>query len=156
MKFLAALLLAAVSGTGLANVHLGAPPPDFAVPSVTGSVALSHLRGKPIVINFWASWCPPCTAELPYFQQLRDRYGDRIRIVTIDWNEDPAAAAAYLRAQGLHLPVVWDPQSKIFAAYSLNKVPDTVVVDAAGNVTYVSVGELSPEELAGAVAPLLK
>jgi thiol-disulfide isomerase/thioredoxin len=151
VKFFAALLLAAATGTGLATVHYGAPPPDFTVPTPAGNATLSALRGKPIVINFWASWCPPCTDELPYFARLQNEYGDRVRLVTIDWNEQPGVARAYLKAHGLDLPVIEDPQSKIYAAYSLNEVPDTVVLDAGGAVTYVSLGGLSWDELRTAV-----
>lgn len=156
VKTLAALLLAAAAGTGLRTVQLGAPPPDFVVPAAHGTPApLSQLRGKPVVINFWATWCPPCTDELPYFQRLHDEYGDHVRIVTVDWNEGAQTAQAYLRDKHYTLPVVSDADGKIYAAYSLSKVPDTIVLDGDGNVTYVSVGGLSWDELAAAVDPLV-
>jgi thiol-disulfide isomerase/thioredoxin len=155
VKLLAALLLATAAGTGLPAIHYGAPPPDFVVQTPQGSERLSTLHGKPIVINFWASWCPPCTEELPYFERLAQRYGDRLVIVTVDWNEQPGVATAYLRDHDLALPVVSDQQSDIYKAYSLSEVPDTIVLDAEGNVTYVSVGELSWKELDGAVQQVL-
>ncbi len=142
-------------GTGLKTVHYGAPPPDFAVPAPKGTVAISQMHGKPLVINFWATWCPPCTNELPYFMRLQQEYGDRVRIVMVDWNEEPSVAASYLKSHGIELPLVADEESKIYAEYSLTKVPDTVVVAPDGKVTYVSVGGLSWEELEGAVSPLL-
>ena len=155
MKLLAALVLAAATGTGLNTVHYGAPPPDFTVRTARGTQQLSALRGKPVVINFWASWCPPCTDELPYFERLADLYGSRVSIVTVDWNEQPGVAAGYLRTHDLNLPLVMDQESEIYRAYSLSEVPDTVVLDAQGNVTYVSVGELSWHELQGAVEKAL-
>ncbi len=155
VKFLVALVLLAVSGTGLTAIHYGVPPPDFSVRTTQGTERLSALRGKPVVINFWASWCPPCLDELPYFQRLAQRYGNRVEIVTVDWDEDPNVAATYLRSHDLNLPVVADRQSRIYHAYSLSEVPDTVVLDAAGNVTYVSVGELSWTELQTAVESVL-
>ena len=155
MKFLAALVLATASATGLAAVHYGAPPPDFTVHTPQGTERLSALRGKPVVINFWASWCPPCTDELPYFARLAQTYGDRVTIVTVDWNEQPGVADAYLREHGITLPVTMDEQSKIYRAYSLSEVPDTIVLDADGNVMYVSVGGLSWRELQSAVEKAL-
>lgn len=154
---LAVLVAAAIAGTGLKAVQFGAPPPDFSIPAaIHGAPAdLAQLRGKPVIINFWASWCPPCTNELPYFQRLQDEYGSRVRIITIDWNEDAATARDYLRANHYSLPLVLDSDSKIYDAYSLTKVPDTIVLDASGNVTYVSVGGLSWDELAAAVDPLV-
>jgi thiol-disulfide isomerase/thioredoxin len=155
VKLLAALVLATATGTGLPAVHYGSPPPDFAVRTPQGSERLSALRGKPVVINFWASWCPPCTDELPYFERLAQTYGDRVVIVTVDWNEEPGVAAAYLRDHDIVLPVISDAQSDIYKAYSLSEVPDTIVLDAQGNVTYVSVGELSWKELDAAVQQVL-
>jgi cytochrome c biogenesis protein CcmG, thiol:disulfide interchange protein DsbE len=155
VKLLAALVLATATGTGLATVHYGAPPPDFSVPTRQGAQPLSQLRGKPVVINFWATWCPPCTDELPDFGRLEETYGPRVRLVTIDWNEPDGVAASYLKQHGLDLPLVEDPQSKIYAAYSLDEVPDTVVLNAQGEVTYVSVGELSWKELQNAVEQAL-
>ncbi len=120
-----------------------------------GSERISGLRGKPVIINFWASWCPPCTDELPYFERLAQSYGDRVAIVTVDWDEQPGVAEAYLRTRHIALPLVTDSQSSIYRAYSLSEVPDTVVLDAQGNVTYVSVGELSWNELESAVESAL-
>lgn len=155
VKLLAVLLFAVASGTGLPAIHYGAAPPDFVVHTQQGSERLSALRGKPVVINFWASWCPPCTDELPYFERLAQTYGDRVTIVTVDWNEDPGIAAKYLRSHDIALPVVTDRQSDIYRSYSLFEVPDTIVLDAEGKVSYVSVGELSWHELDDAVQQTL-
>jgi thiol-disulfide isomerase/thioredoxin len=156
VKALIALLLAAATGTGLATVRFGAPPPDFKLSGVADARTLSQLRGTPVVVNFWASWCPPCTDEMPYFERLKSEYGDRVRVLTVDWNEDPAVAEAYLKSQHIDLPVVSDRQSRIYTAYSLSEVPDTVVLDAGGNVSYVSVGGLSWAELKAAIDRILR
>lgn len=154
MNGLPALLLAVATGTGLATVHIGAPPPDFLVAGAQGGTPLSHLRGKPVVLNLWASWCPPCTAELPYFQRVQQQYGDRVDVVTVS-DEPPGVAAAYLRAHALPLSLTDDASGKIFAAYSAPPIPDTVVLDAEGDVIYVSVGGLSWPELEHAVEKAL-
>jgi peroxiredoxin len=154
VNFLAATVLAIASATGLTTVHYGAPPPDFMVPTPQGAEPLSHLRGKPVVINFWASWCPPCTDELPYFERIRNDYGDRVTLITVS-NEAPGVAEAYLQKEHLDLPVIDDPDGKIFEAYKIPPIPDTVVLDASGDVTYVSVGGLSMNELETAVEHVL-
>src|SRR5581483_10280852 len=147
---LGALLLAASAAGGLATVRVGAPPPDFTVQTKAGAVALSQLRGKPVVINFWASWCPPCTDELPYFERLAHDYGDRVVIVTVS-NEAGDTARDYLRRHNLDLPLSEDPAGKVFSAYALPPIPGTVVLDPDGRVEYISAGGLSWEELQGAV-----
>ena len=146
----AAVVLSAMTNGGLANVHLGMPPPDFVVQTGAGSVPLSRLRGKPVVINFWASWCPPCTDELPYFERITKLYGDRVTVITIS-NEAPGVAKAYLDGKRYALPVVEDPKGTIFHEYSIPPIPDTIVLDSAGRVVYVSVGGLSWAELRSAV-----
>ena len=155
VQFLAAAVLAIASATGLATVHYGAPPPDFLVPTQHGAQPLSHFRGKPVVINFWASWCPPCTDELPYFERIQRAYGDKITIITVS-NEEPGVARAYLRSRHLaDLPLVEDPAGKVFAAYKIPPIPDTIVLNSAGEVSYVSKGGLSWSELQDAVEQVL-
>lgn len=150
VNFVLALVLAASASTGLASIRYGAPPPVFDVPTQHGAVALSQLRGKPVVINFWASWCPPCTQELPYFARLQRTYGDRITLVTIS-NEPAGVAREYLVSHHYALPLLEDSDGKVFTAYSIAPIPDTLVLDQAGNVLYVSVGGLDWKELKGAV-----
>jgi peroxiredoxin len=153
---LAALSLAALTavapaaGTGLASIRYDAPPPNFAIPTPHGIEYLSDLRGKVVVINFWASWCKPCTDELHEFVRAKAVFGDRIAIVTVS-NELPDVAASYLRTWNIDLPLVQDLTGAIERLYSIQKVPDTLVLDPQGNVTYVSVGALSWKELEEAV-----
>ncbi len=151
MVTVAALAFAAMSATGLSNVRVGLPPPDFIVQTPDGNIPLSRLRGKPVVINFWASWCPPCTDELPYFERIEKLYGNRVTVVTVS-NEAPGVAKAYLAGKRYALPLVEDPKGDIFREYSIPPIPDTVVLNAAGKVVYVSVGGLSWNELESAVA----
>jgi peroxiredoxin len=150
VNILGAVLLAASAAAGLATVRLGAPPPDFTLRTKQGAVPLSQLRGKPVVINFWATWCPPCTGELPYFTRLAHDYGDRVVVVTVS-NEAPGVARDYLRQHRLNLPLVEDPAGAVFSAYALPPIPGTVVVDPEGRVEYVSAGGLSWDELQSAV-----
>ena len=147
---LGALLLAAGAAGGLATVRVGAPPPDFTVQTKAGAVPLSRLRGKPVVINFWATWCPPCTDELPYFERLARDYGNRVVIVTLS-NEAPGTARDYLRRHNLDLPLTEDSAGNVFAAYALPPIPGTVVLSPDGLVEYVSAGGLSWDELQNAV-----
>lgn len=144
------MVLAASATGGLATVRVGAPPPDFTLRTKHGPMQLAQLRGKPVVINFWASWCPPCTDELPLFQRLSRDYGDRVVVVTVS-NEAAGVAHDYLKAHHLDLRLVEDAQGSVFTAYALPPIPGTVVLDPDGKVQYVSAGGLSWDELQGAV-----
>jgi peroxiredoxin len=152
---LAALVLAVITGsTGLQTIHFNATTPDFTIPTAKGTEKLSDLRGHPVVLNFWASWCHPCTDELKDFVRARAVYGDKVDIVTIS-SEPHDVAASYLRLWNIELPLVEDLDSKISTAYSVPPIPVTIVLDRSGLVTHVSVGELDWNELHQAIDEVL-
>ena len=149
---LTALLLAALttSATGLPTIEFHAPPPNFAIPTPRGTHYLSDLRGKVVIIDFWASWCHVCTEELKDFVRARATFGDKVAVVTVS-DEDPDVAASCLRLWEIRLPVVEDLTGAIDRTYSVSKIPVTLVLDPGGNVSYVSVGGLSWPELLQAI-----
>jgi peroxiredoxin len=149
---LAALLLAASTtpATGLATIRYDAPAPNFAIPGKHATKYLSDLRGKVVVIDFWATWCHVCTEELDDFVRAQQTFGDRIAIVTIS-EEMPNVAAGYLRERNIALPIVEDLSGAISRVYSVEKWPITLVLDPSGDVSYVSVGGLSWLELSDAI-----
>ena len=148
----AATVLAALtaSATGLPTIQYDAPPPNFAFPTPHGTKYLSDFRGKVVIIDFWASWCHVCTAELNDFVRARETYGDRVAVVTIS-NENPDVAAKCLHLLGITLPLVEDIQGSVFAIYSVSAIPVTLVLNPNGVVTYVSVGGLNWSELSTAI-----
>ena len=148
----AGLLLAALtaSSTGLATIRYDAPPPNFAFPTPRGTEYLSDLRGRVVVIDFWATWCHACTAELKDFVRARETFGSRLAVVTIS-SEMPDVATNYLHLSNLALPVVEDLEGSVFRIYSVSAIPVTLVLDPTGNVSYVSVGALSWDELSQAI-----
>jgi peroxiredoxin len=150
---LAALVLAAAIAqpqTGLATIQYDAPAPNFAIPSKHGPAYLSDLRGKVVIVDFWASWCDVCTKEMHDFVRASKVYGDRIAVVTIS-DEPPGVAASYFQTWNITLPLVEDLQGAISRVYSVSKIPVTLVLDPAGAVSYVSVGGLSWQELVQAI-----
>jgi cytochrome c biogenesis protein CcmG, thiol:disulfide interchange protein DsbE len=148
---LRAFILAVLTSTsGLANVHYNRPPPDFTFPGAKGTQHLSDLRGKVVVLNFWATWCPPCTQELKHFVRAEQTYGSRIDLMTIS-SEPHDVAASYLRLWEIKLPVIEDLDGSISKAYDTPPIPLTVVIDPTGNVSYISIGELSWNELQTAI-----
>lgn len=153
MQILAAIVLAtltASSGTGLAGIAFNKQPPNFAIPTKAGTHYLSDLRGRVVVIDFWATWCDVCIEEMKYFTRAQQTYGDRLAVVTIS-NELPDVAASYFRTWNITLPLVEDTDGAINRIYSIDKIPDTLVLDPQGRVSYVSVGGLSWDELKQAI-----
>ena len=132
--------------TGLATVRYNQAPPDFVLPVGSRRERLSALVGTPVVINFWATWCRPCVEEMPAFEKMLQRYGERVRFVTLSF-EPAGTAQAFLRAEGLDFPLLEDPRQVVFGLYSVHAYPVTVVVGRSGQVVYVSNGELDWPEL---------
>ena len=111
--------------------------PNFTVYTEDGTaVKLSELYGKPIILNFWASWCPPCKSEMPDFESMYQKYGEDIHFVMINLTdgqrETVESGAAYVEAQGFTLPVYFDSDLDAANNYQVYSVPMTYFLDAEG------------------------
>lgn len=136
----------------------GQKAPELRATALDGKVwALKDLRGRAVLVNFWASWCEPCKEEMPSLQALADRHPDRLVVLTINLKESPEAIARFVRSSGLRLPVVRDADGSLARAWGVRIYPSTVLVDAQGRVRSVVRGGLdwAGEEGAGLVGPLL-
>ncbi len=111
--------------------------PDVVLPCLGGGpeVALRSVAG-PAVLNVWAQWCVPCREELPLFQRLHERAGQRVRVLGIDWQDtQPAGALELARVSGVTYPLVADPAALISDMWRVNGLPVTVFVDEEGSTT---------------------
>ncbi|MFD0819309.1 TlpA family protein disulfide reductase, partial [Micromonospora zhanjiangensis] len=127
--------------------------PDLRLPCFTGGapVGLAELPG-PAVINLWASWCPPCRKELPAFQRLAVRAGDRLHVLGVDTRDDRAAAESLATDFGLTYPTLFDPDERLRRALARTALPVTLFVDGQGRVRHVdNTGALTDDTLAALV-----
>jgi len=129
---------------------IGKPAPDFVLKDTKGDTwRLSDLRGKVVFINFWATWCPPCRAEMPFMQKLYQTLpGDRFQMVTILSNDKKEVAEKFVEYIGFTAPVLLDPENKAYKAYGLTGVPETYIVDKQGILREAVIGPMrwdSPE-----------
>ena len=97
-------------------------------------VDLASLRGKPALINFWASWCAPCKEEAPELKSFSDGLGGRATLVGVDWNDSADSAREFIAKSGWDYPILRDPTQKVGTEYGLNGLPTTFVLDAHGNI----------------------
>ena len=115
------------------------------------SVSLSDMRGKPVVINFWATWCGPCKSELPAFQQAYEAYGEDICFMMVDMvsgrTETKAGAIEYVDGEGYTFPLYFDEDETAVYAYAISAVPATFVIDAQGVLVDSHVGAMSYDAL---------
>lgn len=126
----------------------GVQAPDFTGELIDGtSITLSELQGKPVIINFWATWCGPCVKEMPAFERLKDDFGDKIGIIAVNCGDDAGTVKDFVEENGYTFPVVLDEEYSISMLYPTNSIPYTVVVDAEGKVTHISTGALDADTM---------
>ena len=108
---------------------------------------LGQLRGTPVVVNFWASWCEPCKTETPLLVAAHRRYGDRVQFVGVDLKDSASGARRFIANERMTYPSVFDPDGAIGTAFSLLGPPGTLFYDAAGHLVARSPGQISPQDL---------
>jgi cytochrome c-type biogenesis protein CcmF len=141
-------------GHGTVAQSTGRPLPGQAAPDFTLSVldgttiTLSDLRGQVAVVNFWATWCPPCEDEMPDLQAVWEEYQvEGVVLVGVAFDEEEAAVQEMASRLGVTYPLGLDLGDRISTAYGITGVPETFVVDGEGKVAYVHIGPVNAEEL---------
>lgn len=136
-----------------------AVPPPMELDALDGTRwRAASQRGQVLLVNFWATWCEPCRAELPSLQRLAQRGpAQGLRVVAANYGESPAAVQRYLQAQGLQLDVVLDRDGQLARAWTPRIFPSTVVFDRRGRPAGVLVGEIDWDaaEAQALLAPML-
>lgn len=115
---------------------------------------LDDLQGQPTVINFFASWCAPCRAELPHFEETFQEFGSEVNFVGVATNDDRANASELIDDTGISFPVVDDPNQELFFALNGFSMPTTVFLNADGTVVSTRVGIILADELDTTVTEL--
>lgn len=126
--------------------------PDFTVEDSDGnSVKLSDLEGKPVVLNFWASWCPPCKAEMPEFDKVYAELGGEVAFMMVDLTdgqrETKEKGAAHVAAQGFSFPVYYDTKQEAAYTYGIRSIPTTLFIDSEGNIVTGAEGQIDENTL---------
>jgi peroxiredoxin len=156
VKLLGALTVAVVAAIGLVGVPVigakepqiltpvpGRPPaPDFDLKDPEGEpVRLLDFRGKPLIVNFWATWCPPCREEMPSMQRAHAAVSkEGIGLVAINVGEDADTVAQFLADARVEFPLPLDETSRVVMSYPVRGLPTTFVVDPDGRLAYVATG----------------
>jgi cytochrome c biogenesis protein CcmG, thiol:disulfide interchange protein DsbE len=126
---------------------VGSSAPDFTTETVDGTpVRLSQYRGRPVLLNFWATWCTPCQDEMPLIQRASDIYrGQGLVVLAVNYQQTSTSSMkAFLRKVDARFPAVYDPAGQIAAAYGVNVgLPVSVFIDRSGKVSFIQLGQMS-------------
>ena len=126
--------------------------PDFTVYDLDGNAhKLSDFQGKPVLLNFWASWCGPCQMEMPDFQKFYESHGDKVNFVIVNLTdgqqETVESASAFIEEKGYTFPVYYDTDIDAAMKYGVSAVPVSYFIDAEGNFVAWAQGALSADML---------
>jgi peroxiredoxin len=136
----------AVLRTPLAGIDLDKPAPDFELENISGQkVHLADLRGKPVVINYWATWCGPCVREMPMFEDYHKKYPDFV-MLGIDVEESAEKVRKFIADLGLEYEILLDQETKAADLYKVMILPSTYFVDQNGILRYQHLGYMSEEQ----------
>jgi peroxiredoxin len=135
----------------------GHPAPSFTVGSLSGgNSGLDSYRGRIVVMNLWASWCPPCRAEMPDLQRLYQAYRSRnVVVIGVDQGESAERVAGFAHSLDIHYPILLDQQQQYGRVYAALGLPTTIVIDRNGIVAHGFDGVLSYPQMVSAISPLL-
>lgn len=146
-----ALFAASACYRGAKPLSIGKPAPDFTITDAERTVSLSQLRGKIVVLNFWATWCPPCIEEMPSLVQLQKKFqGTDVTVLAVSVDDDPDAYHKFLKDHGIDLLTVRDPgqhiengvDAPVASRYGTFKFPETYIIDRDGIIRRKFIGPI--------------
>lgn len=120
----------------------GHSPPDFTLPTLDGgSITLSGLKGKVVLINFWTTWCPPCREEMPSLEKLYRHFKhEKFTLLAVDIMEHPETVKTFARKYDLTFPILLDKAGDVSAKYGANAIPTTYIIDKKGKAVGKAIG----------------
>jgi cytochrome c biogenesis protein CcmG/thiol:disulfide interchange protein DsbE len=142
---IAVLLTGLFSGchSGSRPPRIGTPAPDFTVQDTERKVSLGDLRGQIVVLNFWATWCPPCIEEMPSLVQMQQRMkGQGVTVLAVSVDEDASAYHRFVKDHNVNLLTVLDEAQKSNSLYGTFRYPETYVIDRNGIVRRKFIGPI--------------
>lgn len=137
-------------------VLIGQRAANFTLKTLDGEpVALGNLQGKVVVLDFWATWCGPCRAELPMVEELRAEFGDAVQFYGVN-DEDTTTVKKFVKEKNLHVPVLLDSRREVHARYGVRAIPTLLIIDPDGVIRQQLIGSCSERVLRKAIQTVLE
>jgi peroxiredoxin len=139
------------------GLDVGQTAPDFTIRDVTGNtVRLSDLRGRGVLLNFWATWCPPCRAEIPYLIAAQEKYGAKgIVVIGIDFGESDDQVKRFAQENGMNFRLAMDDTGEVYQTYNVRGIPTTYFIDRNGVIVAKQSGGINPALIDRVLAKIL-
>lgn len=133
------------------------PAPAFSLVALDGSpVNLKAYDGKVVILDFWATWCPPCRAEIPHFVALQKKYAGKVQVVGISLDDDAKPVHPFIKEQGINYPIAMGDEDIVKAFGGIQGIPTTFVIDKKRRIVAKFVGYQDLSTFEKTLAPLLK
>jgi len=130
--------------------QVNAPAPDFEIENLRGEKKhLSDYQGKVVVLNFWATWCGPCKDEMPFFQEIYEKYASEIAVLAVNNQETVDKVSPFVEELGLTYEILMDYDGSVATQYQVIGFPTTYFIDPNGIIKFLHVGVLTEEQLDG-------
>lgn len=136
-----AMVLALLSAAPVGSQRAGSPAPEIGLEDTDGNVVrMADLQGKVVIVDFWASWCEPCREEIPFLNELKAEYGDRLVVVGVNLDRDEDNMTEFLERNPMNFRVVHDEDQDVAGRYRPSRMPSSYIIDRAGVVRFVHAG----------------
>jgi peroxiredoxin len=152
-----ALSFSVAPNISVGPARIGQPIADFTLTDINGVAhKMSDYKGRPVLINAWATWCPPCRAEMPdlhaFYLQHR---AEGFELLAINSGESQPEVASFIEQMGFTFPALVDPSKAVLNGLGIDGLPTSILVGRDGTVKYIHIGGLSPEMITTQLAPLI-
>lgn len=145
------------ASTGIPPVRMRKPVPAFTATTLTGAhISDTSFEGRPLVINFFASWCPPCRQDAPRIADIAARYHGRVNVLGIDGGDTRKGVAKFLQRYHWRFPIAWDPNNRLYQPFGVAAQPVTFIVDAHGLLVERFLGPVNLTEAQATLDRLLR
>jgi len=150
---LVAAVVAAVlltSGKKAGKAAAGETAPNFTLPNLQdgkGSISLASYKGRPVLVNFWATWCVPCKDEMPLLEAAHAKWGSKVAFIGIDRQDYKPDALTFAQKTGVTYPLAADPNATLDGAYRLRGMPTSVFIDRNGRIVQQVTGPVTKSQL---------
>lgn len=151
------LVLASPRAQPLAPAHVGSSVGDFVLQDLAGqAVRLSDFSGQPVLVNAWATWCPPCRGEMPALESYyTDHREDGFVLLAVNAGESEMTVNAFIAQAGFTFPVLLDPGQRVLSGLGIQAFPTSILIGRQGKVMYMQAGAFTPKMLESRLTPLL-